>query len=913
MKYIYLSGENIDSDAEKIKKSIAEDVNSVFIYTHKKTELHVYIDELDKYLSESDQFKLRICYERENLNLSYCCAQNPDYQTVSSMSRLVGLLDESGYCRIVVNDDKRSTLAEIVQQLIYISYPLTKVEIMLKKEEKDYKRAERFMQDIDRLDKTLDDALYGLHNITVNASGRAFKESKEALSNVIAVCDEVKENIDKVKSRELKIAIAASKKTGKSVIVNSMIGEELAPTSLEMATPNTCIYTRSADDKYHLEYKGEKLEFDSSEDIYKKIDDEFKKAQEDSKNGFAIPDMNIEYVSSKNNFEAYTIYDTPGPDAAGTTHGEKAKEAMQQCDVAVFAIDYTKYLTRDEEEYLRDIKKLFNDQMKFDSLIFTINKIDARYQDANTCKSVIKSIDFIRSRLKKIDTCYSDCAIFATSALQYFNALEAEKECGDDLRQSTDLYDDLRPLKKKYGKVRAQLGFLDAQVGYMDSESGVQNITLELLKHYSGMPDLLNYVAYIAKTKARNELVNAIAYKIDLEQAKIEGIISRIDNLRKLMDADEEQIHKITEIFHELEKNAEGILNDRITESDIRKLESSDKEEVIKMYQDYMEKKRGSFNFQGVIEMAEKTIEEAFGAETNIEKQNNVYDKFYDSVREEFWKKFQNEKNKKTVLYEDDLFLNPKTIAGIADTIRKKIRDRQKGEAAAGSLKNLSSVCELILNNRAQELQTSIDETKQKLQKLECDYDMPAIPKFDAAMNDMVTWEHADIFAAKVEDVVPKLESIYKKSNIFTRFRENWNNPDMIGKEKREAKDISKKIFEEQLEKNAHKAIQDLAVKDIKMGSLVKKDGKQLAKDVKQNMSGMIEHFNQANKRYMDEIKRFTGMVDDREKYKEDMERLQEEAAFIHEIADHTKAFIGVWKEIVDPLELAEQEAERKE
>lgn len=180
---------------------------------------------------------------------------------------------------------------------------------------------------------------------------------------------------------------------------------------------------------------------------------------------------------------------------------------------------------------------------------------------------------------------------------------------------------------------------------------------------------------------------------------------------------------------------------------------------------------------------------------------------------------------------------------------------------------------------------------------------MPAIPKFDAAMNDMVTWEHADISAAKVEDVVPKLESIYKKSGILTRLRENWNNRNMIGKKKREAKDISKEFFEKQFGA-VHAEIQNLATKDLKLGSLIERDRDQLIDEVGRNMSNMIKHFEKANKGYKDEINRFTSIVDDREKYKEDMERLEEEAAFIHEIEDHTKAFIGVWKEIADPLEL---------
>lgn len=573
MKYIFLDGNDICSDAKKIEEEMENDENIVFVYINEKTALYAYIDRLAQVgeLPEENQLKLKICYERKGLNLTWYRQkkESEEAQGITTMSQLIARLDGAP-CHVVVNDDKRSTLAEVVQQLIYIGYPLTKVEIMLKKEEKDYKRAECFMKNVNVLAQQLDNVMVRLRETKLNAYDRAYEENKRRLVEVTEACQEIKEQIEKACNRNLRIAVAATKKAGKSVIVNSMIGEELAPTSLELATPNNCTYIKSENGKYHLDYKGERLSFDSAKELYRKIDEEFKYAQEAHSEGYSIPDMEIRYVSEKNNFEAYTIYDTPGPDAAGTVHGERAWEAMKQCDVAIFAIDYTKYLTDSEEKYLKEIKTQFNEQMKFDSLIFTINKIDARYQDANVSKSVTKSIDFIRGRLKDIDAAYSDCAIFATSALQYYNILEAEKVCGEELRKSSNLYENLRPLKKKYKEVKAQLSFLDAQVGYMESESELKNIILEDLRQYSGMPDLLEYVAYVAKTKARNELVNAVAYKIDSEQAKIRGIINWIENLRKLMNKNGEEIDKITGIFKELEEETRRILADEIMEEDIR-------------------------------------------------------------------------------------------------------------------------------------------------------------------------------------------------------------------------------------------------------------------------------------------------------------------------------------------------------
>src|SRR5699024_10595678 len=86
------------------------------------------------------------------------------------------------------------------------------------------------------------------------------------------------------------------------------------------------------------------------------------------------------------------------------------------------------------------------------TLIFLINKIDQALNDKGT-KSRIKSIDFIRNRLKDIDENYGDCIVFATSAQDYFWSLELEKaaEQMEELSclrgETTDLYQNLRPCK----------------------------------------------------------------------------------------------------------------------------------------------------------------------------------------------------------------------------------------------------------------------------------------------------------------------------------------------------------------------------------------------------------------------------------------------------------------------------------
>lgn len=95
-------------------------------------------------------------------------------------------------------------------------------------------------------------------------------------------------------------------------------------------------------------------DFASRKDVYEILNKEFDDSVKGNK---PVVDMTIQYPTAGNNFESYTIFDTPGPDfAADDNHAHAAREAMKVCDVAIFAIDFTKYLTDTEKEYLEKVK-----------------------------------------------------------------------------------------------------------------------------------------------------------------------------------------------------------------------------------------------------------------------------------------------------------------------------------------------------------------------------------------------------------------------------------------------------------------------------------------------------------------------------------------------------------------------------
>lgn len=520
--------------------------------------LHEYIDKLN--LDDSALFKFKVCYEIKNLKVTY--RKNGISTPCSKMSELVQLIDKTIKQDVIIENDNRTDLSNIVQQLIYLSVPLNNVRVMTRREINDADKIKRFNENINGLSQAVN---YAYENIQKLKLDSHFSETRDNIAKSFEI---IQENIKIVKDKTLKVAVAASKKTGKSVIVNSMLEQEIAPTSLELATPNNCIYSLSKDGKYHLDNQS----FATRKDIYNAIGEKFKKVQMNSKKNFTLPDMNIQYVPNNHDFSKYTIYDTPGPDLAGATgHTNAAKKAMKEADVVVFAIDYTKYLTDSEEKYLREVKEIFDNNGKFYSLIFTVNKIDQCYTSKES-KSIIRILDFIRSKIVAIDEKFKDCIIMGTSSLTYFNCIEAMEipyckkpllenkkirvstfeDCMDSIEDDENLSD------KEISGYNTILKFLSDQVGNMNRFHKIKNISIDTIKEFSGMPSLLNYVYYVSENKARDEKINSCISKIDIEYTKIKNTLN-IDELERSILENLGRLQVIREILKNFSQEVNGV------------------------------------------------------------------------------------------------------------------------------------------------------------------------------------------------------------------------------------------------------------------------------------------------------------------------------------------------------------------
>ena len=737
---VVLSGTDYESDKELIESEVKN--RKIFVLHNQDIKFNLYLDYMftEFNVKNSDLCKLKICrqfeFERESVSVSI------DGKTsyVSSVLSLLQMMDPNKKTVITIENDNRTLLAEIMQQLVYIEYSISDFEIRLRKEVRDAERTDIFTKNIDEI----------LQQITIADENICNMEADDNLKEIVERIGElysnIKKQVEKAKSIEMKIAVAASKKTGKSVIANCMFGMELAPTSLEMATPNTCIYRKSKDDKFRVIVGSDVKEFKDKYSIRKYIGDEFRKAQNDTSSKFAIEDMIIEYPTNKNNFESYTIYDTPGPDAAGTDHFKSTEKAMDECDVAIFAIDFSKYLTSSEEEFLKKVKEIFETKGKFHTLIFCLNKIDMMFQDKEA-KSKIKIIEFIRNRLKDIDSKYSDCVIFATSALDYFNVIEIEEKEKDnealrgistaDLRDMDDFFERVND-----DEITTILTGIDKEATNLRRQLGYKEITVNTVKDFSGIPQLLSYVSYIAKNKARGEIVNSITYDISRAMGKIREELKYRDFLEQYMQANEDKKAKIKEILAEYEMQFQKIAKSSVLTKDDKDYIDSKKSNgflygIIKE----IDKKRevGNQLDKSDIELREIFTEINVGARISNHDKDHFTDETIARLRDTFLKKYDehiksNGGLEGKIVSADALDITGSDIEKAFKFMASRYMEVERSQRMSLLINCISDIRDMLAN-RFEILQEKREQCKNALERNDIKFDFMSIPVFAPAFD----------------------------------------------------------------------------------------------------------------------------------------------------------------------------------
>ena len=918
MKVIILKNHNIEED----KQTIIDNIRTECIFVvDTDIKLYQYIEQLE--LNDKNKQRLKICSEIKNLDVEF--RNEYKNEKINLLSELLEMIDISMPCHIVVMGDNTTDeekqrkvhiqLSNIIQQFMYINLPLDIVQVMTEKEAYDIEKIKKFEKNLDEHERTLLETLDSIDKYRHDIEGN-YKQK------IIDSLNKIKKYIQEAKDNELKIAVTASKKSGKSVIVNSIIGYELAPTSLELATPNNCIYRVSKDNKYTLKYGAESHIYKNPEDMKKYIRNCFKKAEESPEQGYAIPDMEIGYVDNKNDFTSYTVYDTPGPDLAGAYgHKTAAQKAINETDVIVFPIDYSKFLTDDEVKHLKYIKEICNDKKKRYSLIMAVNKLDMRYNSSEKDKSVVRILDFIKHKLMAVDPVFSDSMVIGTSALTYFNCLVAPslKYC-EKLSSDENFEDTLQDCIDRYYDSDNEenemdiLNQIDQTVTNAKRFHNQKLESLEDIKNFSGMPNLLNYIKYIATNKARNEKINTLIFKIDSEYKNIQNLFhfkeleekmmndsekletakkilqNFIDSVNKIFDKDYEDIYFYKKSGEKLESN---ILNELAKK---RPVEISD---IVKQFN---EKIDSNINL-------DKFIKEY--AKNNIPAQINqkLSEKYY--LSKEYRKDYTNNGKEVKAVPIQEIFeifnsiINDNTInEKIAENLNLKIRDLTL---------LYDKECEKIkydlvgtANRRQQKLKIAMEECKNQLGE-QCD--LPFDLKVPSFRYDLKIPEKIHKFNEKIhlEENLNLLLNSNKEDNLM--YKQNIN---ALNKQEGFFPALSKAfqhLFhrkEEYIsEDSAKKIYTDMNIgNSVIIGGVIGSEEMNKAFDetkykLKANAEEFTDIIEKEMKNNMDNSKNLAvetkRILDRTEEYKNNIDRLNKEKVILQELKEIVSPFSELW------------------
>lgn len=563
MKVIKIKG--VSSDSSMIQNTLENYSfdNPIFIIDKSK-ELYKFIEELT--IDASYLYVLKAVREIEFDNVNVKIADKETgcsiKENIVTLSELIEDLDEDNLdsYQIIIDTDDKIFTSDIIQSFNYLNLD---IEVIMKKEKAERARANAFKKGFYKMSKSIAKAQDLISDLDLIDELSGEKE------NILCILKSIEENLDKAKERDLNISVMATKKSGKSVVVNSFLEEQYAPTSLELPTPNTCVYKNSKDGRIRLIYGEQNICFDSPEDIYKYTYNEFKRAQNDPEIACSIDDMEIHYTKNNNDFASFAIVDTPGPNYAGANssknginmHKENAYKWIEKSDVVIFLVNYSNYLTLDEEAFFKDIKSQFEKHDKFYSLVVAVNKLDEMYLSECENKSVVRFLDYIRCKLSSLG--YKGFIVLGVSARSYFDIIKVSqidnrelKFLGESKRieqlSGIELRQRLKKLKRKYiGKNQMTvLSFVDDQLEKLECFQGIDDVSLDILRERSGMQKLIEYTTYIAMQKANTELYSSIIRSIDELFVRLKNL----DVVKNILDAKLQKQEEIEEIEKMLQK-----------------------------------------------------------------------------------------------------------------------------------------------------------------------------------------------------------------------------------------------------------------------------------------------------------------------------------------------------------------------
>lgn len=385
-------------------------------------------------------------------------------------------------------------------------------------------------------------------------------------------------NINNLRSTKIEVPVIATMSSGKSTLLNALIGQDFLHEDTGATTATTCdiIVNNNLKDFYAKAILNDNEEHNSNKEIsefLKRWNANANENIDNTNNVKKYPDLKLEIegpISNLNtsNFNLNFI-DTPGPNSSQHSHHKEKTFSYlkdnQNLPIVLYVLDPEKMDSNDDDFTLDEISKVFkNNNKNIDRVVFVYNKIDREDIEEKSIKDILNKVESFLE-IKGI----KNAKIFPVSA-QYAKFAQIE-ECLKRNQKS-----DLNSFRSKFRPEPAE-GYLGYQLlEYAPLTNSQKEKLNENLKKnqvevdlvYSGLAALKLYIEdYIINHHKKNQykelrnIVNKVSEQIkttiQLEEERLEEITEgekkereenqkkQIEQLQKKKDEAFEEIYKI--------------------------------------------------------------------------------------------------------------------------------------------------------------------------------------------------------------------------------------------------------------------------------------------------------------------------------------------------------------------------------
>ncbi|WP_209391341.1 dynamin family protein [Chryseobacterium sp. RR2-3-20] len=220
------------------------------------------------------------------------------------------------------------------------------------------------------------------------------------------------ENIKTHRSTIIEIPVIATMSSGKSTLLNALIGKDYLPEDTGATTATTCDIIVNN----HLHNFIGKAIFDGKEEkntngnISEFLKDWNLKANEninDTNDEKKYPDLKLQiegFIPNLNtsNFNLHFI-DTPGPNSSQHSHHKEKTFSYlkdnQNLPIVLYVLDPEKMDSKDDDFTLDEISKVFkNNNKSIDRIVFVYNKIDREDIEEKSIKEILNKVESFLER-----------------------------------------------------------------------------------------------------------------------------------------------------------------------------------------------------------------------------------------------------------------------------------------------------------------------------------------------------------------------------------------------------------------------------------------------------------------------------------------------------------------------------------